>query len=153
MYFTPFRLNFFTFFKLPSAWWCGVRVTKIEERYCETKVVQHWINQNPFNSMFWAVQGMAAELATGVLVMKTIKEHNRKVSMLVINNRANFSKKARGKISFSCDAGTIIDESFNQLIKSKEPQTFWLTSKGIDQEDNVVSTFEFEWTVKLKNKL
>jgi len=150
MYFSPFRLNFFTFFKLPSAWWCGVRVTKIEERYCETKVVQRWINQNPFNSMFWAVQGMAAELATGVLVMKTIKEHNLKVSMLVINNRANFSKKARGKISFSCDASTIIDESFNQLIKSKEPQTFWLTSKGIDQDDNVVSIFEFEWTVLLK---
>jgi hypothetical protein len=100
--------------------------------------------------MFWAVQGMAAELATGVLVMKAIKEHNHKVSMLVLNNHANFSKKARGRISFSCDATTVIDEAFNKLIKLKEPQTFWLTSKGIDQEDNVVSTFEFEWTVLLK---
>lgn len=150
MNFTPFRLNFYIFFKLPSAWWCGVRVTKIEERYCETKVVHHWINQNPFNSMFWAVQGMAAELATGVLVMKAIKEHNRKVSMLVLNNRANFSKKARGKLTFTCDANIVIDEAFNELIKSKEPQTFWLTSKGIDQEERVVSTFEFEWTVLLK---
>ena len=150
MNFTPFRLNFFTFFKLPSAWWCGVRVTKIEERYCETKVVHRWINQNPFNSMFWAVQGMAAELASGVLVMKAIKEHNRKVSMLVLNNRANFSKKARGKLAFTCDADTVIDEAFKKLIDSKEPQTFWLTSKGIDQEERVVSTFEFEWTVLLK---
>ena len=100
--------------------------------------------------MFWAVQGMAAELATGVLVMKAIKEHNHKVSMLVLNNHANFSKKARGIISFSCYATTVIDEAFNKLIKLKEPQTFWLTSKGIDQEDNVVSTFEFEWTVLLK---
>jgi hypothetical protein len=150
MDFTPFRLNFFTFFKLPSAWWCGVRVIKIEKHYCETKVVHRWVNQNPFNSMFWAVQGMAAELATGVLVMKAIKEHNHKVSMLVLNNHANFSKKARGRISFSCDAATVIDEAFNKLIKLKEPQTFWLTSKGIDQEDNVVSTFEFEWTVLLK---
>ena len=150
MDFTPFRLNFFTFFKLPSAWWCGVRVIKIEKHYCETKVVHRWVNQNPFNSMFWAVQGMAAELATGVLVMKAIKEHNHKVSMLVLNNHANFSKKARVRISFSCDATTVIDEAFNKLIKLKEPQTFWLTSKGIDQEDNVVSTFEFEWTVLLK---
>ena len=150
MDFTHFRLNFFTFFKLPSAWWCGVRVIKIEKHYCETKVVHRWVNQNPFNSMFWAVQGMAAELATGVLVMKAIKEHNHKVSMLVLNNHANFSKKARWRISFSCDATTVIDEAFNKLIKLKEPQTFWLTSKGIDQEDNVVSTFEFEWTVLLK---
>ena len=29
--------------------------------------VRHkWFNQNPFKSMFWAVQGMAAELSTGI---------------------------------------------------------------------------------------
>ena len=151
MNFTPFRLNFFTFFKLPSAWWCGVRVTKIEERYCETKVVHRWINQNPFNSMFWAVQGMAAELATGVLVMKAIKQHNRKVSMLVLNNRANFSKKARGKVLFECDEKQKLIKSMNTLIKTQEPQTIWLTSKGIDQNGDIVSTFEFEWTLLLKN--
>jgi len=151
MNFTPTRLNFFTFFKLPSAWWCGVRVVKIAEGFCETKVVHRWINQNPFNSMFWAVQGMAAELATGVLVMKAIKQHNRMVSMLVLNNRANFSKKARGKLHFTCEAGRIIDDAFEKLLNSEEPQTFWLTSKGVNQDHTVVSTFEFEWTVRLKN--
>ena len=150
MYFTPFRLNFFTFFTLPSAWWCGVRVTKIEERYCETKVVQRWINQNPFNSMFWAVQGMAAELATGVLVMKAIKEHNRKVSMLVLNNRANFSKKARGRINFVCQERLAAKEAVEKAIQTKQPQTVWLTSFGTDEAGDVVSTFEFEWTIKAK---
>ena len=48
-------------------------------------------------------------------------------------------------------ADTAIDEAFKKLIDSKEPQTFWLTSKGIDQEERVVSTFEFEWTLLLKN--
>ncbi len=101
--------------------------------------------------MFWAVQGMAAELATGVLVMKAIKQHNRKVSMLVLNNRANFSKKARGKLHFTCEAGRIIDDAFEKLLNSEEPQTFWLTSKGVNQGHTVVSTFEFEWTLRLKN--
>src|SRR6056300_538863 len=145
-----FKFNTYLFFKLPAAWWCGVRLKRITENTAEVNVTHRWINQNPFNSMFWAVQGMAAELATGVLVMKAIKQHNRKVSMLVLNNRANFSKKARGKLAFTCDADTAIDEAFKKLIDSKEPQTFWLTSKGIDQEERVVSTFEFEWTVLLK---
>ena len=33
--------------------------------------------------MFWAVQGMAAELATGALVMQKIKASGKNISMLV----------------------------------------------------------------------
>ena len=151
MEFTPSRLNLFTFFRLPSVWWCGIRVKKIEEAYCEARVVHRWINQNPFQSMFWAVQGMAAELTTGVLIMQAIHESNRKISMLVLNNRANFTKKARGKISFSCDPEQKIAVAMNELTSSQKPQTLWLTSKGIDSNGDVVSTFEFEWTLLLKN--
>ncbi len=150
MNFTPFRLNTFTFFKLPSVWWCGVRITKIEADFCEAKVVHRWINQNPFRSMFWAVQGMAAELTTGVLIMQAIKQHQLKVSMLVLNNRANFSKKASGKIIFNCDAKQLINKAFKRILDGEKTQTFWLTSKGIDQQGNTVSTFEFEWTLLLK---
>ena len=101
--------------------------------------------------MFWAVQGMAAELTTGALIMEAIHNSNRKVSMLVLNNRANFSKKARGKVLFECDEKQKLIKSMNTLIKTQEPQTIWLTSKGIDQNGDIVSTFEFEWTLLLKN--
>ncbi len=47
--------------------------------------------------MFWAVQGMAAELSTGALVMAAIKESDQNISMLVANNKATFSKKAKRK--------------------------------------------------------
>ena len=60
MEFTPFKLNFFTFFKLPSAFWSGVRVKSISSEICEVTVKHRWFNQNPFNSMYFAVQAMAA---------------------------------------------------------------------------------------------
>jgi hypothetical protein len=101
--------------------------------------------------MFWAVQGMAAELTTGVLIMEAIQNSKRKVSMLVLNNRANFSKKARGKVLFECDEKQKLSKAMNQLVKTQQPQTIWLTSKGIDQNGDIVSTFEFEWTLLLKN--
>jgi hypothetical protein len=151
MNFTPIRINIFNFFKLPSVWWCGIRVTKIDDVSCQVKVVHRWINQNPFKSMFWAVQGMAAELTTGVLIMEAIQNSKRKVSMLVLNNRANFSKKARGKVLFECDEKQKLLKAMNQLVKTQKPQTIWLTSKGIDQNGDIVSTFEFEWTLLLKN--
>ena len=151
MNFTPTRINVFNFFKLPSVWWCGIRVTKIDNISCRVKVIHRWINQNPFKSMFWAVQGMAAELTTGVLIMEAIQNSKRKVSMLVLNNRANFSKKARGKVLFECDEKQKLLKAMNQLIKTQQPQAIWLTSKGIDQNGDIVSTFEFEWSLLLKN--
>ena len=62
--------NFYTLLKLPAAWISGVRVSKITEKYCEVKVRHRWINQNPFKSMYWAVQGMAAELSTGLFLIE-----------------------------------------------------------------------------------
>ena len=147
---TPKGINIFTFFNLPSAWWSGVRVVKITPVTCEVKVHLLWINKNPFNSMFWAIQGMAAELSTGVLIMQEAKDLDIKISMLVINNKANFTKKAKGKLVFSCRPNDLIKNTFQNLLETKNPQTLWLQSRGIDEKGDTVSTFDFEWTLLLK---
>ncbi len=144
------KINTFTFLKLPSAWWCGVRLTYIDDEKSITSVKHKWINQNPFNSMFWAVQGMAAELSTGALVMNEIKKSGKKISMLVQNNKANFSKKATGKITFTCVDGQLVAKAVEDTIKTGEGQTVWMESVGVNKDGIVVSTFNFEWTVKLK---
>ncbi|PVW14797.1 DUF4442 domain-containing protein [Marixanthomonas spongiae] len=147
---SPSKINTFLFFKLPSAWLTGVRVMRIDANSCVTSVKHRWINQNPFKSMFWAVQGMAAELSTGAMVMATIKESNENISMLVANNKASFSKKAKGRITFTCEDGIKVKEAIQEAIKTGEGQTVWMKSQGVDKAGNVVSTFEFEWTVKVK---
>ena len=78
MNFTPSKLNTFLFFKLPSAVWCGVRVKTISEENCLVSVKHRWFNQNPFQSMYFAVLAMAAELPTGALVMYQIQKSGKK---------------------------------------------------------------------------
>lgn len=148
---TPGKFNKFIMFKLPSAWLCGVRVRSISNTSCTTTVTHKWINQNPFNSMFWAVQGMAAELSTGTMVIAQIKNSGKKISMLVANNKASFTKKATGKITFICDDGHKIDEAIAKTVETGEGQTFWMKSVGKNKDGVVVSTFDFEWTVKVKS--
>lgn len=144
------KFNTFTFFKLPSAWWCGVRLRHLDEKKAIVTVKYKWFNQNPFKSMFWAVQGMAAELSTGAMMINQIKESGRKISMLVANNNANFSKKATGKITFTCEDGHLIKEALDKAIATGEGQTIWMKSVGVNTDGVVVSTFNFEWTVRLK---
>lgn len=147
---TTSKFNVFSFLKLPSAWWCGVRLRYLDERKAIVTVKHRWINQNPFNSMFWAVQGMAAELTTGALMIDQIEATGKKISMLVANNKANFSKKATGRITFTCEDGHLIKEALEKTIATGEGQTVWMKSVGVNEEGVVVSTFNFEWTVKLK---
>lgn len=145
------KVNTFMFFKLPSAWWSGVRLKYMDNTKAIATVKHRWVNQNPFKSMFWAIQGMAAELATGAMVSSQIAESGQRISMLVQNNTANFTKKATGRITFTCEDGHLIKEALSKTIATGEGQTIWMKSVGVNTDGVVVSTFKFEWTVRLKS--
>lgn len=144
------KLNSFLMFKLPSAWLCGVRVKTINENECVTGVRHRWINQNPFNSLYFAVQAMAAELSTGALVMGQIQQSGKRISMLVAQNNARFTKKATGRITFTCTDGHLISDAITKTLETGEGQTFWMRSTGVNEKGEEVSQFEFEWTIRAK---
>jgi hypothetical protein len=148
---TPSKINTFNLFKLPSVFFTGIRVKTIDDTTCTVTVKHRWINQNPFKSMFWAVQGMAAELTTGSLVMSKINESGQKISMLVANNNATFTKKATGRITFKCIEGDKVDKAILKAIETGEGQTIWMQSVGTNDDNVQVSTFNFEWSIKVKS--
>jgi hypothetical protein len=148
---TPRKINTFNIFKLPAVFLTGVRVKTISNESCTVSVKYKWINQNPFKSMFWAVQGMAAELTTGALVMDKIQQSGKNISMLVLNNKASFTKKATGRITFTCKQGLEVDKAIAKTIETGEGQTIWLNSVGVNSEGIQVSEFNFEWTLKVKS--
>lgn len=150
MEFTPSKINTFLFFKLPAAYWSGVRLRYLDDHSSVTTVKHGWKNQNPFRSMYFAVQAMAAELSTGVLVMREIQASGKKISMLVANNNSSFTKKATGRISFKCADGMVVEEAIQKAIETGEGQTFWLKSIGTNERGEQVSEMNFEWTIKVK---
>ncbi|MDC3077417.1 DUF4442 domain-containing protein [Flavobacteriales bacterium] len=145
-----FSINYFLFFKLPSAYWSGVRVKSIDNNECVVSVKLNWFNKNPFKSIFWAVQGMAAELSTGMLVSKQINDRKINVSMLVISSSSNFYKKAVGRIKFNCIQGNELKNIFDKLDEKNPTNKITMFSRGIDEVGDVVSDFKFEWSFKRK---
>lgn len=142
--------NKYTWIKLPIAKIAGIKLHYNDESKSQTQVKLGWLNQNPFKSMFWAVQGMAAELSTGVLCISKIQKSGQKISMLVVGLEANFTKKAVGKIIFTCDQGAELDEVLKKAIETGEGQTLQMKSIGIDEKGDQVSEFIFNWSFKLK---
>lgn len=146
-----FQFNLYLFLKIPISWIAGVRLKMMNKEACITQVKLGWLNQNPFNSMFWAVQGMAAEFTTGFLCAEKIRKSGKSISMLVVHNQAEFTKKAVGRITFTCNQGKEIDAILQKAIETGEGQTLQLFSEGIDEKNDTVSKFAFTWSFKVKN--
>lgn len=152
MKFTPAKMKLFLLFKLPSAFFSGVRVKSVTSDEVVVRVRHRWINQNPFKSLYWATQGMASELATGIMVMQTVESFDEKFSTLVTQQKGSFTKKATGTIIFSCTDTSKIREALESSIKTGGGRTVVLTSEGIDEVGDLVSSFEYEWSVKVRSK-
>jgi hypothetical protein len=147
---SPKKLNIFLIFKLPAAYITGVRARYIDDVKCIVTVKHRWINQNPFKSLFWAVQGMAAELTTGALIINKIKPSGKNIAMLLVKNDASYSKKATGKITFECSEGHLIDEVINKAIHTGLGEQVTLNVVGKNSENVEVSRFNFTWSMKVR---
>ena len=145
-----FKYNFFLFKDLPSAWLCGVRVKDLNDKKCIISVRHNWFNSNPFKSLYWAVQGMASELATGLAIIDFANRNKLNISMLVISNESKFLKKAKGLIRFECDQVNVLKKTLSSLSKNKTIDKIKLKSTGYDESGDVVSEFIYEWSFKLK---
>ena len=101
--------------------------------------------------MFWAVQGMAAELACGMLVMQAVRHQSQSISMLLVGTQAKFTKKATGLIEFSCHDGVVALAGVEQSLRQGQGVKFELSVVGKDAKGDVVSEFLFQWSVKARN--
>jgi len=148
---TPRKINWFMLFKLPLAYIGGVRVKELTRTRAVVKIKHRWMNQNPFRSLFWAAQGMAAEMSTGVLVIQEIRNSGREISMLVTHQEGSFFKKATGRITFTCDDGELVQSAIQQSIASGEGQQIILNSIGKNEDGVEVCSFKFQWSLKVKS--
>lgn len=135
---------------LPMGLIAGLRIAKFDGSGSVVSVPFGYVNKNPFKSMYFAVQAMAAELSSGILALSEVYMAEKPVSMLVLDMKASFIKKARTRISFSCNDGEIIREAIATSIATGEGQTVDATSIGVDEEGDAVAEFVFTWTFKLK---
>jgi hypothetical protein len=135
---------------LPMGFIAGIRVKELSDSKAITTIRFKWLTQNPFRSMYFACQAMAAEMSTGLLVLNCIYGSSPAVSMLIVKNEAVYFKKAVGKITFTCEDGKKIEEIIARTKSTGEGITTDLKSIGIDESGDTVAEFIFTWSVKAK---
>lgn len=147
----PLKFRLFLLQRLPSALFAGLRIVSFSENHSVVAVRYKWFNQNPFRSMYFAIQSMAAEMSTGLLASAEVYKRNPSVSMLVVGLEAKFYKKAVDRILFACEDGKLITAAVEKSIKTGESTTIRCCSIGTNQRGETVSEFFITWSFKVKS--
>ena len=121
----------------------------LDSQKCHVSIPYFWRSQNPFKSIYFAALAGAAELSTGALCQLALAGKGS-FSMLVVDFRAEYSKKANTKILFTCEQGP---ELFSLIDTLKPGETNQLTmlSIGKNKAGEEVARFFITWSFKRKN--
>ncbi len=100
----PMKFKFAIFKKNHSIIFWGAKVKAIDFERCEIYLPYRWSTQNPFNSIYFAARCGVAEISTGLMLDVMLRDRGS-WSMLVIDFKAKFTKKAISGITYTCEDG------------------------------------------------
>lgn len=147
---SPFKMKLYMLKHLPLGFFTGLKVLELDKNKAVVSVPFKYLNKNPFRSVYFAVLAMAAELSSGILALSVVNEINAPVSMLVLNMKSDFLKKAKTKITFSCEDGKKISKAIDKCLESGEGEIIEVQTSGYDITGDKVADFWFTWTFKRK---
>jgi hypothetical protein len=146
---SPLKFKLAMLFKLPSALFWGMRIQKLNLSNCEVAIPYRWSTKNPFRSIYFAALAGAGELATGALAQLSLCERGA-FSMLVVDFKAEFVKKAETKIVFSCNQGEELNTMLNNLKESGDSDRITLLAEGKNKHGETIGKMHVTWSFKKK---
>lgn len=148
---SPGKFRLFLFSGLPMGWLAGLRVRELRAERCVTSVPFKRLNKNPFRSMYFAVQSMAAELSTASTCLLAVQGHKPSIAFIIVNLKASFYKKATDKVFFTCDDGANAFSAVEKAIETGEPSMAHFKTVGAMEDGTVVAEFEFTWSFRQRS--
>jgi hypothetical protein len=148
---SPWKMGLFLLYRLPGAWFMGVRMKHSDGQTATVALPYGWRSQNPFKSTYFAAQCAAGEFSTGVLCLYALQE-NPPMSMLVTHVEAEFFKKADQTLLFTCEEGAQVQATVAQALSTGEAHTLRMTSTGRLPNGEIASKVYITWSFKVKKR-
>jgi hypothetical protein len=148
---SPFGFRIFLWRQLPLAAFAGLSLRSLDEGGCTVILPGGWRTQNPFRSTYFAAQAMAAEMSTGAPALVLVQGCEAKVSLLVTEVRARYTKKIVGASQFTFREIGEMADTIERAAQTGEPATYVARSVGRSRTGEVASEFEVTWSFKRRD--
>jgi hypothetical protein len=144
----PWNFRLYLWSKLPLAACAGLSLRRLDETACTVALPGGWRTQNPFRSMYFAAQSMAAEMSTGAPAMMLAEGASASVSMLVREVRGVFTRRIQGEAEFTFEDLAGMRETVDRAVETGESESFVARSVGRTRDGGAASEFEITWSFK-----
>lgn len=144
----PWNFRLYLWARLPLAACAGLSLRRLDETACTVTLPGGWRTQNPFRSMYFAAQAMAAEMSTGAPAMMLAEGASASVSMLVREVRGVFTRRIQGQAAFTFEDLAGMRATVERAVASGESESFVARSVGRTTDGTAASEFEVTWSFK-----
>lgn len=144
----PWNFRLYLWARLPLAACAGLSLRRLDEAGCTVALPGGWRTQNPFRSMYFAAQSMAAEMSTGAPAMMLAEGATASVSMLVREVRGVFTRRIQGEAEFTFEDLAGMREAVDRAVATGESESFVARSVGRNRDGGAASEFEITWSFK-----
>lgn len=144
----PWLLRLFLLSKIPLGFLSGMKVIHLDQDKAVSTVGYKWLNRNPFKSMYFGVQNMAAELSTGAIALMAVQGQQPSIAGIITGSEARFHKQAKSRVYFTCGDGKILFEAVEACRYSDQGKEVTVHADGRTADGTLVSEFKFTWSFK-----
>ncbi len=144
----PGKLRFFMMSQLPMGLLAGLVIRHLNDQQTVVSVPFKWINKNPFRSIYFAVQSMAAEMSTATGCMLAVHKQKPSVAFIIVDMEARFLKKATDRVFFTCEENQKAFDAVARCLETGEATQATLRTLGKMADGTLVAEFTFTWSFK-----
>ncbi len=144
----PFLLRAFMLAKLPLGLFAGLKIRSLDADSCQVTVPYGWRSTNPFRSIYFAAQSLAAELSIGAIAMMAVESAPTSVALLITGLVSTFTKKATSLTTFTCEEGAKLFAAVRETVETGEPAVTRVETVGRMADGTEVSRCVFTWSFK-----
>jgi hypothetical protein len=144
----PWNFRLYLWARLPLAACAGLSLRRLDDAGCTVALPGGWRTQNPFRSMYFAAQSMAAEMSTGAPAMMLAEGAAASVSMLVREVRGVFTRRIVGEAEFTFEDLSGMQAIVDRAVATGESESYVARSVGRTRDGSPSSEFEITWSFK-----
>jgi uncharacterized protein DUF4442 len=144
----PWNFRVYLWANLPLAAAAGLALDRLDETGCVVSLPGGWRTQNPFRSMYFAAQAMAAEMSTGAPAMMLAEGAPASVALLVREVRGVFTRRIQGPATFTFEDLAAMRATVERAAASGASEAFVARSVGRTSAGEPAAEFEVTWSFK-----
>jgi acyl-coenzyme A thioesterase PaaI-like protein len=106
--------------QIPVLLFLGPRVLALDDDGCAVEIPLGWRSRNHLGSMYLGALCAGADVASGLVAARLIRERHRDVRIVFADLKADFLKRADGDVVFRCRDGRRIAEAVRRADETGE---------------------------------